>query len=89
MENTKVFVETDGKVDYLDQYVLIKPDGTGMSVIANATIYTIGKAVVSVYNAFLNECTKYSDQDLYKVCEAIDLRYDIVLPLVREVRSNG
>lgn len=89
MPETKVHVEVDGKIDTLEDFVLVFPQGTDTTISVNSDIYLLGKATVLVYSTFLNECAHYSDQDLYKVCKSIDLNYDIIAPLVRKVRDNG
>lgn len=89
MPETKVHVEVDGKIDTLEDFVLVFPQGTDTTISVNSDVYLLGKATVLVYSTFLNECARYSDQDLYEVCKAIDLDYNVIEPLVRKVRSNG
>ena len=89
MPETKVHVEVDGKIDTLEDFVLVFPQGTDTTISVNSGIYLLGKATVLVYSTFLNECARYSDQDLYEVCKTIDLDYNVIEPLVRKVRSNG
>ena len=89
MSETKVHIEVDGKIDNLENFVIVFPQGTDTTHSVSSNLYLLGKATVLVYSTFLNECARYSDQDLYEVCKAIDLDYDVIEPLVRKVRSNG
>lgn len=89
MKDAKIFVEVDGKTDILEDYVLVYPSGPNTSVALKADVFLLGKATGIIYTQFLRECAKYSDQDLYEVCKATDLSFDVIQPLVREVRNNG
>lgn len=89
MPETKIHVEVDGQIDTLERYVLVYPNGIDTTFMAEADIYSLGKAMMLTYDAFLKECAKVSDQDLYEVCNALDLNYDLTRRTVAEWRNNG
>lgn len=89
MPDTKVHVEVDGQIDTLERYVLVQNENGGASILLNGDIYFLGKAMMLTYNAFLQECTKYSDQDLYEVCKVLDLNYKLTRNMVQEWRKHG
>lgn len=89
MPETKVHIEVDGQIDTLERYVLIYPNGTDTTFMAEADVYSLGKAMMLTYDAFLKECTKGSDQDLYEVCKVLDLNYKLTRSMVQEWRKHG
>lgn len=89
MPDTKVHVEVDGQIDTLEHYVLVQSENGGASILLNGDVYFLGRAMMLIYNAFLQECIKYSDQDLYEVCKVLDLNYKLTRSMVQEWRKHG
>lgn len=89
MEDVKVSVEVDGKISTPNEYAIVYSDGDNISAASDAGVLLLGRATVIVYDLFLKEAARFSDQDLYHICDELDLNFDTIRPLVSEVRSNG
>lgn len=91
MNNIEVLISKEGNIKALQSYILIMPNTLrdGVELYADATLYEYAMATVGIYDTFLKEASTYSDQELYEMCDILDMDYANLIELVRGYRDNA
>lgn len=87
---TRVYVETDGKMELLTKdYALVINNNGSIDSIYDVCIADLINAYKALQSALAEELKDHTDQEIFKVCEAADISYNAIIPSVREVRKNA
>lgn len=89
MGTIDILLKQDGKIEPLETYILLKGSNDGMETFVSASLREMAMAVYAVYDIFIKEAMKYSDQDLYQACQDAGIDFNTVRSLVAEARRNG